>query len=73
MAYPVDPWAVSDNEEDAAAVGGTLDIMGESEDPYCSPPTLQSRVDHPTKETGLFPESTCEGFFLKHCCLFHLP
>ena len=19
------------------------------------------------------PESTCEGFFLKHCCLFHLP
>ena len=22
---------------------------------------------------AVVPESTCEGFFLKHCCLFHLP
>ena len=34
MAYTDDPWAVSDNDEDVAMVGGTLDIMGESEDEH---------------------------------------
>ena len=34
MAYTDDPWAVSDNEEDVAMVGGTLDIMDESEDEH---------------------------------------
>ena len=29
MAYTDDPWAVSDNEEDVAMVGGTLDIVDE--------------------------------------------
>ena len=35
MAYTDDPWAVSDNEEDVAMVGGTLvDIMEESFDEH---------------------------------------
>ena len=32
VAYTDDPWAVSDNEEDVAMVGGTLDIVDELED-----------------------------------------
>ena len=35
---------------------------------------LGSVVDETfSKAWALVPESTCEGFFLKHCCLFHLP
>ena len=34
MAYTDDPWAVSDNEEDVAMVGGTLDIVDELKDEH---------------------------------------
>ena len=34
MAYPADPWAMSEDEEDAVMEGGTLDITGESEDEH---------------------------------------
>ena len=43
MAYPADPWAMSEDEEDAAMEGGTLDITGESEDEHVrTVPHLQS-------------------------------
>ena len=53
--YVDDPWAISDNDEEVAMAGGNLDIMDVWEDehvrtvPY---PTLQSRVDYPTKEAS---------------------
>ena len=43
MAYPADPWAMSEDEEDAAMEVGTLDITGESEDEHVrTVPHLQS-------------------------------
>ena len=43
MAYPVDPWAVSDNEEDAGMARGTLDIFGGSDEEHArTVPQLQS-------------------------------
>ena len=43
MAYPVDPWAVSDNEEDTAMAGGPLDILGGSDEENAQAvPQLQS-------------------------------
>ena len=57
MAYTDDPWAVSDNEEDVAMVGGTLDIMHESEDERVrTVPPLHSSPGWTTQqnETGLF-------------------